>query len=320
MERLPPRELIPREKWGRDAPLVQAIIDSEAYQACSTYREQCHVMYSLGKGYFLSKNYLARILGVDHKSFEKQITKPIEQRPSGRPTLLTNEEIDEFYSILQETINQQEYPTVRDALQIIIEHTGKTPSLDTVNRLIKNSSDFKIVHGIPMEESRANVERNEIDEYYQRLKQAIDGIPASMLFNIDEAGEDDYVDSYSFNVIVSINHEGNSVPIPVKRGSKRATLLHCICADGTYTKPLLILPRKSVDSVMLKRVCCENVILKNQDKGYANTEIIKYWLENEFFPLVAEKKRKRVSKIRLYRGCSLNSGWLYMPPEGTCLL
>ena len=76
MERLPPRELIPREKWGRDAPLVQAIIDSEAYQACSTYREQCHVMYSLGKGYFLSKNYLARILGVDHKSFEKQITKP----------------------------------------------------------------------------------------------------------------------------------------------------------------------------------------------------------------------------------------------------
>ena len=246
----------------------------------------------MGKGQFLSKNFLAHILGVDHKCFEKQIQKPLEPKGPGRPALLTSEEVDTFFALLHESIENEEYSTVRDAMQIIAENFSKIPSIDTVYRLIKNSPDFKIIHGIPMEESRANVQREEIDQYYKTLKEVVDGVPVSLVFNIDEAGEDDYVDSYAFNVIVSSEYEENTISVPVRRNSKRATLLHCVCADGTYTKPLLILPRKSIDSVTLKRVCCNNVILKYQEKGYANTDIIKYWLENEFFPLVISKREQ----------------------------
>ena len=47
-----------------------------------------------------------------------------------------------------------------------------------------------------------------------------------------EAGEDDYFDSEAYNVIVNADYEQDTISIPVIRESKRATLLHCICADG----------------------------------------------------------------------------------------
>ena len=38
MERLPPRTLIPKSKWGKEAPIIQFIIDSEVYRECRSPR------------------------------------------------------------------------------------------------------------------------------------------------------------------------------------------------------------------------------------------------------------------------------------------
>ena len=41
-ERLPIRPLIPRHLWGdKNTPIVDFIIDSDAYQLADTYRQQC---------------------------------------------------------------------------------------------------------------------------------------------------------------------------------------------------------------------------------------------------------------------------------------
>ena len=112
---------------------------------------------------------------------------------------------------------------------------------------------------------------------------------------MDEAGQDKFIDTYSMMVIVPISCTEKITKIPVRRQSKRATLVNCICADGTMTKPLLILPRKTLDSVLLKRITCNNVMLKYQEICYANTDIIIKWLEEIFLPTV-EDKRMEVSK------------------------
>ena len=217
MERLKPRPILYHRWWGRDEPIIRAILNNRDYQNCQTYREQCHVLYKLGRGYFLTKNFMAKLLGIDHKSFEKQLSLPLESRPPGRPSLLNEEEKREVFTEITRLIDEQQYPTVRDVQQIIIEKCEKVVSVDTVHRMIESSDMFKIIQGDPMEEARANVSQTLIDDYYRRLSEAINGIPASLVFNIDEAGEDDYVDMHAYQVIVKDDFEGNHIPIPVKR-------------------------------------------------------------------------------------------------------
>ena len=104
MERLPPRTLIPKSKWGKEAPIIQFIIDSEAYQSITTFREQCHIFAQLGHSHFLSNNKLVSILGCDHKTFENQLKLPLEHHPPGRPTILTEMEQLAFFDLINEYI------------------------------------------------------------------------------------------------------------------------------------------------------------------------------------------------------------------------
>lgn len=132
-----------------------------------------------------------------------------------------------------------------------------------------------------MEESRTNVTKDSIDLYFQLLSQMIDGTPASLVYNMDKAGQDDFVDLHSFHVIVIVDYQGNVIKVPVRRNSKRATLINCICSDGTYLKLLIIIPRKIIDSIIFKKLTLNNVLIKSQKNGFANTEIIKIWLEQK---------------------------------------
>ena len=90
-------------------------------------------------------------------------------------------------------------------------------------------------------------------------------------------------------VVVKSTCQDKIIQIPLRRESKRATLIHCISADGTYAKPLLIVPRKTLDSVLLQRLTCNNCIVKYQCHVFANTMIIRQWLEIIFFPLIKQK-------------------------------
>ena len=136
--------------------------------------------------------------------------------------------------------------------------------------------------------------KEDIDDYFERRAEAVNGVPVSLVLNIDEAGQDDYVDMHSYTVILPSTGETPAVYIPVRRETKRSTLLHCICADGTYNKPLLIIPRKTGDGVLLKRLCTNNTMIKFQEKGFANTDLIKSWLEQVFFHRSMSQTRRRI--------------------------
>ena len=295
-ERLPPRPLIPRDQWGKKAYILDEILEAEVYQNAQTYREQCKALRRFGDLYGLSNNYIVKILGVDHKSYEKQLRLPIEQHPPGRPTCLSEEEVETCYELLNELIENQQFPTIYDTQQLIHEKFDKIVSIQTIYRMIEKSTSLKLITGIPMEADRTQVNQQDIDEYYERLANSVNGVPVSLIFNIDEAGEDDYVDTHSYKVIVPSTIETRTIPIPVRRNTKRSTLLHCICADGTYAKPLLIIPRKTCDSMILKRLCINNTMIKYQKKGYANTQLIKQWVQEVFIPLVRNKRNEEQSR------------------------
>lgn len=174
-------------------------------------------------------------------------------------------------------------------IQVVIEKFKKTISPDTLSRYIIESGQFRIIKGEPMDLNRYEVDDEEMKQYFVDLKNTVDGVPASLVFNMDEAGQDDYIDTHSMQVVVKSTCQDKITQIPLRRESKRATLIHCISADGTYAKPLLIVPRKTLDSVLLQRLTCNNCIVKYQCHGFANTMIIRQWLEIVFFPLIKQK-------------------------------
>ena len=196
-----------------------------------------------------------------------------------------------------------DYPTLNDIVQYVIENIQKCISPETIRNYIINSG-FNIIVGNPMEEDRAKVNDEDIDNYYDNLAHEINGTPASLIFNMDEAGEDDYVDTHSYHVIVPSEYPNKSINIPVRRKCKRSALIHCISCDGTYLKPLLIIPRKTVDSVIFKKLSPNNLMIKYQTKGFSNFELIKFWLENIFFSRSSNKTKARGRTFKL--------SWIYI--------
>ena len=132
MKRLPPKPIHDDPDWtAHQKTCVELMLSSERYQSATTYREQCHIMYDfLVKTFHYSNRFCARILKVDHKCFEKQIRLPIEERAPGRPTILNNEEISTIFQRIHELHSNNEYPTIKDIQQLIIETCEK----DTFNR------------------------------------------------------------------------------------------------------------------------------------------------------------------------------------------
>lgn len=98
------------------------------------------------------------------------------------------------------------------------------------------------------------------------------------------------MDTHSYYVIVPSEYQEKSINIPVRRKCKRSTLIHCISCDGTYLLPLLIIPRKTVDSVIFKKLTPNNLLIKYQSKGFSNFQLIQFWLENIFFPEVKQRQ------------------------------
>lgn len=142
------------------------------------------------------KKKVALLLGVDHKSFEKQLSLPLESRPNGRPFILTQEEKEILFEKINDYHSKQIKPTLYDMQQFILTKLRKSLSPDTLHNYIIDSELFKIIKGEPIDEKRYFVNPNDIDNFYQNLKTLVDGCSASLVFNMDEAGQDEFVDSH----------------------------------------------------------------------------------------------------------------------------
>lgn len=124
-----------------------------------------------------------------------------------------------------------------------------------------DSEKFKIVADEPQDVDRVNFNMTDIDNYYTDLGVRVKDVPTSLVFDIDETGQDEYVDTHSMKVIVDSSYTKSFIKVPVRRSTKRSTLVHCICFDGTYSNPLVIIPRKTVDEILFKKLRYQNIIL-----------------------------------------------------------
>jgi hypothetical protein len=76
------------------------------------------------------------------------------------------------------------------------------------------------------------------------------------IYNVAETVFDTSVDASRLRVMVPVDFEDITIPIPVTRNDKCASCASCIVANGRALKPLIVIPGK------LLRLTCTNVDLR----------------------------------------------------------
>jgi hypothetical protein len=95
-----------------------------------------------------------------------------------------------------------------------------------------------------MEDHRLAVIPGAILDYFQRVIESIDNVPAHFVFNADEMGYREWTDRHEQICFVPVFHPGDQFDYPVSRVGRQITVFAYIAADGSYAMPLVIIPRK----------------------------------------------------------------------------
>ena len=182
------------------------------------------------------------------------------------------------------------YPTLLDIQDIIYENFNKIIITASIKQILKRLN-FKIVVATPMEKERYTFRKKEIEEYFNTLKRLLVNVPVGWLFNVDETGQQDFVDAKKIHIIVPENINSKDIKYPVERNGKRSTLIHCICSDGTFLKPFFVLPRKTIDTEIFDILDPKSIHFDYSPPGFVNNEIFCKWFDYEFLKSIEEKRK-----------------------------
>lgn len=117
-------------------------------------------------------------------------------------------------------------------------------------------------------------------------------IPSAFVFNVDEEGHDEYVDTKEKELVVVPKECDKKLFFPVQRKDDHTTFVACIAADGSYLKPLIVVKRKTIEARILRLSVCDKVKIKFEETGYINIEVFNVCLIDVFIPEVIERRRK----------------------------
>ena len=295
----PPKTLIlPSDEFlAQYKTRILEAIESEEIAAATTYREQagilCNKLRNSESEEKIPYRVIGKIFGVSGSAIHDEQNKFNKgTKKNGRPTILSEEETAKLDELIAGLIKSDGYPTIIDIQDVIYENFNKVVTTATIRTTLHRSKKYKIAIASPMEQARYECSDEAIKEYYSILKKKVTGIPVGWCFNIDETGEQDFVDAQEISVVVPFETDIKDLEYPVSRNGKRSTLIHCICSDGTFLRPLFVLPRKTLDSEVFDVITPGSAIFETSPTGFVNTEIFCKWMDGEFLPSIQIKREK----------------------------
>jgi hypothetical protein len=163
--------------------------------------------------------------------------------------------------------------------------------------------------GIPKDSERLAVDASEIDACYNILSEKLMGVSRRFVFNIDETGCSEYIDSHEVTIVVPIDYPDRTVPVPVNCHTKRSRLTGFMAADGYRMKPFVIANRATMEAgARLYGYDSLNVFLASLENAFMMIRLFELWPREVLFPAVAER-RAEVG----YKGSPTLVGWPGLP-------
>jgi hypothetical protein len=136
---------------------------------------------------------------------------------------------------------------------------------DTLRHIIRRIPGCKTIVAVPQEASRIIYDEHEIDEYYSRLEAVITGVPAAIVYNVDEAGFDSWVDASRIAVVVPAEATGSEIAVP-------QTTLELELYESGFPP--------------------ESCHIVHQENGFVTSRLFEDWLENILVSdVIAQRQR-----------------------------
>ena len=277
-------------------------VETPDFQRAGSEREQVHLTKQWADEQYeghVSYQDLADFFQVYKSTIHHHLTKPIRPTENvspcrnGRPPILDEEQTKALAEFITERFNKRYPVSYDDCREFILSELEVAVNIITLRSFLSRMGIFRTVTGIAMEDSRNFCDEDEIDSYLQRLEQVlrVAEVPAAFIMNIDEAGFAEYVDKHNSVRIVPASYTQKTIPVPVSRAEKRASLLAGICADGDTLKPMVIVPRDTMEcELILRGYTVDKIHFAHSDKGYMTTELFLLWAEKSFFPEIRHKR------------------------------
>ena len=276
---------------------IIAAVDCDDFNGASTYREQvgilCNKLRSSAKQESIPYRVIGKLFGVSGSAIhyeERKFNRGIKK--NGRPTMLSESETIALEEIINNITKEDGFPTVVDVQDAIFENFNKVLTSATIRTILRRTKKFKIAVASPMEQARYECSTDSIKEYFNMLRKEVNDIPVGWVYNIDEAGQQDFVDSQEIHVVIPIDLNPKDLKYSVKRDGKRSTLIHCICSDGTFLRPMFVVPRKTIDSEVFSVITPGAAIFETSPTGFVNTELFCKWMDHEFLPSIQKKREE----------------------------
>ena len=266
-----------------------------------TYQRQIEIVmelvYDTSPGSHSGPTYIGRLFGVTAGTISSHFKRMNHKRRElvGRPGSLADEELNILYLYVVECYQHTSSPNIPHLIDYCFNTFNVSLTTKTLKGILRRSSEFKEVPGIPLESSRADVPLSIVLDHYDRLDSLLsqEEIPPEFFYNVDESGFQEFADAKKEIVIIPGDCQEEEVYYSVNRASKRSTLIGCICADGTAMKPLVIIQNKTVQKELVKNGYGEeNCLIVYQENGFVSSEIFAFWADHLFFPLVKEKRKR----------------------------
>jgi hypothetical protein len=285
---------------------IQAMFDIESclraspeFMEASTIREQCHHACRLLRDEHVPVvpySVIRRLLQMNKGDiiFHCKQYKALGEMAgrNGRPPLLSTDQHEAIVAYLTDAYERGIPCTLHDISRFIEAEFHVALDHNTIHHLIDRDPRIRSIRGVPMEDKRVEVSPEAVIRYLADLAGVIQGMPAHFVFNMDEMGHQEWADRQERTCYVPASVPGDQVPIPISGCSKRITLLACIGADGSHLKPLVVIPRKTVDAdLLLTGLTSEKVSVASQPKGFINTALFEKWLTEICIPEIVSRRR-----------------------------
>ena len=284
---------VPVPNWTQIVPnntqlaLEQALSDPE-FQQLETFRSQCVYLAALPG---VTPYYIGKFLGVDPKGVRTQLSKAaIPRKPPGRPPVLDPDQVTAVTDFIRQRCASHDPASVCDVLNFIWERFEISVIPDTLRRWLNTRTDFKTARSRPMEDRRLQASIAEIGAYFDRLAEAIRGVPSALIFNLDESGFQRFVDLKHSTIVVP--RDQATAFHAVSRQEKRATFLLTVAADGSALKPLLIVPRVTIEAeLVIAGYGPQHCIITHNPSGYITRDLFERYVRDVLIPAVHERRR-----------------------------
>jgi hypothetical protein len=166
-------------------------------------------------------------------------------------------------------------------------------SSDTLPHHIRAIETVKTGVGIPMEGQRVAVNPEDIAQWCTVWDEKVRGILTGFIFNLDETGCSECQDTHEMKAMVPAEHEGDIIPVPVDRHSKRSTMVGCISARGHRMKPCILLGRATTESeLLLYGYGPQNVMMAQEDNAFMTSSLFDLWGNEIVFPSIAARRHE----------------------------